>query len=144
ATAGALENLIAQRDTAASQPLTIYDRHGQVSAVVGEPGTYSQPTCSPDGTRIAVVKVDGATQNGDIFVIALSTGTSRKITGESGTYIEPTWSPDGKGLAFISRREGAWRIYRASSSMPGTQELLYQHQGFGGISDLWWSSDGRF
>src|SRR5262249_33769462 len=81
---------------------------------------------------------------GDIFVIALSTGTSRKITAESGTYIEPTWSPDGKGLAFISRREGAWRIYRASSSMPGIEELLYQHQGFGGISDLWWSSDGRF
>ena len=35
-------------------------------------------------------------------------------------------------------------MYRAPSNGVGREELLYRHAGFGGISNLGWSADGRF
>jgi Tol biopolymer transport system component len=40
------------------QQLTIFDRTGKVLEKIGEPGLYSQPAFSPDGTRLLVVKND--------------------------------------------------------------------------------------
>jgi Tol biopolymer transport system component len=135
----------AQREsTSGTQPLTIFDRRGRVSAVVGDPGIYSQPAFSPDGARVAVVKTNPATQNADVWVITMSSGAALRLTSDPAADTEPTWSPDGKQLAFISRRNGAWGIYRVSSILPGTEELVHQHTGFGGISQLWWSPDGHF
>ena len=45
------------------QSLTIFNRQGEIVAMSGEPGLYSQPAFSPDGTRIAVVKADPQTRN---------------------------------------------------------------------------------
>jgi eukaryotic-like serine/threonine-protein kinase len=125
------------------QPLTIVNREGQVVGTVGEPGLYSQPAFSPDGTRVAVAKVDPATQTTDIWVITLAAGQSRRISSDPASDTEPVWSPDGTQVAFISRRAGSWNLYRASSNGTPREELLYRHAGFGGISNLGWSADGR-
>jgi Tol biopolymer transport system component len=125
-------------------PLTVFDRRGHVSTIIGEAGIYNQPAFSPDGSRIAVARFNPATRDTDIWAYSTSTRTGLKITSTSGAHSEPVWSPDGKYVAFVSRRDGAWRIYRASLSSPGAEELLYEHNGFGGISNLWWSPDGTF
>lgn len=125
------------------QPLTIFDREGKVVRTVGEPGFYSQPAFSPDGTRVAVAKVDPATQTTDIWVVPLAAGEARRISSDPESDTEPVWSPDGSQVAFISRRAGSWNLYRASSTGTAREELLYRHAGFGGISNLGWPADGR-
>jgi Tol biopolymer transport system component len=139
----AMTTVGAQRESRAAQRLTVFDRQGRVLAIVGEPGLYTQPAFSPDGTKVAVVKTDPATQHADVWVITVSTGAAAQVTSDSAANTEPTWSPDGKQLAFISRRNGVWGIYRAAANEHSTEELLYQHAGFGGISQLWWSRDGQ-
>jgi Tol biopolymer transport system component len=143
ATAGMLATVVAQRG-GETPPLTVFDRRGHVVAILGEVGIFSQPAFSPDGSRIAVAKFNTATRDTDIWAYSISTGAGRKITPTSGTHSEPVWSPDGNDLAFVSRRQGAWRIYRAPLSRPATEELLYEHTGFGGIGNLWWSPNGTF
>jgi eukaryotic-like serine/threonine-protein kinase len=127
-----------------SQPLTVFDRQGKVVTMIGEPGVYVQPAFSPDGTRVAVAKVDPQTQTTDIWVLSLAEAQSTRITSDPAADTEPVWSPDGTQLAFISRRAGIWRVYRAPSSGVGREELVYQHAGFGGISNLASSADGRY
>jgi Tol biopolymer transport system component len=126
------------------QPLTVFDRQGKAAATIGQPGVYSQPAFSPDGTRVAVAKVDPQTQTADIWVLSLGAGQDTRITSDPAADTEPVWSPDGTQLAFISRRGGTWSVYRAPSSGKGSEELLYRHAGFGGISNLGWSADGRY
>jgi Tol biopolymer transport system component len=130
--------------TLGGQPLTVFNRQGRVAATIGEPGLYSQPAFSPDGTRVAVAKVNPLTQTTDIWVLSLGAGQSTRITSDPAADTEPVWSPDGTQLAFISRRSGTWAVYRAPSSGLGAEQLLYRHAGFGGISNLGWSADGRF
>src|SRR5262245_11567639 len=106
-TIGVVASVSAQRDSGSpAQPLTIFDRAGHVAAVVGEPGIYSQPAFSPDGTRLAVVKTEPDTQIADVWVMTLSTGRGLRITSSPASDSEPAWSPDGEQLAFISRRNG--------------------------------------
>jgi Tol biopolymer transport system component len=126
------------------RPLTVLDREGRTVAAVVEAGPYSQPALSSDGARVAVAKIDAQTQNQDIWVFALSTGESTRITSDPAPDSEPAWSPDGSQLVFISRRGGAWGLYRTASNGTGDEELLYRHVGFGGISNLSWSADGQF
>ena len=92
------------------QPLTIFNRQGKVAATIGEPGLYSQPAFSPDGTRVAVAKVNPLTQTTDIWVLSLGAGQSTRITSDPAADTEPVWSPDGTQLAFISRRSGTWAV----------------------------------
>ena len=130
--------------TPGGQALTVLDRDGHIVSTIAELGRYSQPAFSPDGLRVAVARIDAQTQNQDIWIFTLSTGESTRITSDPAPDTEPVWSPDGSQLVFISRREGTWGLYRTSSSGMGAEELLYQHTGFGGISNLGWSADGRF
>ena len=127
-----------------SQPLTVFDREGKVATTIGEPGLYTQPAFSPDGRRVAVAKVDPQTQTTDIWVLGVAAGQSTRITSDPAVDTEPVWSPDGTQLAFISRRGGTWTVYRAPSSGVGSEELLYRHGGFGGISNLAWPVEGSY
>lgn len=56
---------------------------------------------SPDGTRLALVLADEATQTRRIWIRTLATGDQRPVPGtESANH--PFWSPDGRSLGFRS------------------------------------------
>ena len=66
-------------------------------------GSDTDPTWSPDGTKIAFVRwwTDGGSH---IWTVELATGTTSHTFMEPGfNEKEPAWSPDGTRLAFVGR-----------------------------------------
>jgi Tol biopolymer transport system component len=74
----------------------------------------SQPALSPDGKKLAFLKLIGA--NWDIFVKNFADGTTKRITTWSGDDIQPSWSPDGSRIAFTSSRSGIYQIWTVSAT----------------------------
>ncbi len=58
--------------------ITVLDRQGKTVRKVGEPGLYDLPALSPDGTRVAVVRSDPATNNVDIWSIDMTHGQGHR------------------------------------------------------------------
>jgi Tol biopolymer transport system component len=125
--------------------LTLYDRQGKVVGTVGERALYAGMGLSPDRSRIAVIKIDQAAENADLFILDVATGGSiRMTTGGSRDFIQsPVWSPDGRQIAYVAIRGAQEAVYRRASTGEGPEELLYKNPGLGmNLGD--WSMDGRF
>ena len=138
---------IARRFEARALVLTVFDRQGHVVTTVGERGLYQNLMFSPDGTRLAVRKLDLETDTNDLWVIDIATGHGTRITSHDTWDLEwavtPVWSPDGSELAYIAMRDGYEGVYRKASNGEGPEVLLYRHPGAGmGLRD--WSMDGRY
>ena len=125
--------------------LTVFDRDGKVLNTVGERDLYNQPSLSPDGNRIVVIKQDPEKETAEVWVMDVATGKGIQITSSQPR--EPTqapvWSPDGSHVAYVAQRAGFMGLYRKASNGEGTEELLYRHTG-GPIILTDWSLDGRF
>lgn len=80
------------------------DGSAQTRLTFGD-NSFSAPSWSPDGTKIAVSKDDG-----QIYVIDAATGNATKITNAYSNDF-PAWSPDGTKIAFSSFRNSNWDIY---------------------------------
>jgi Tol biopolymer transport system component len=80
------------------------DRNARGGGLVGMGtavlGRGSEPSWSPDGMRIAFVRVTGGHTH---LLVAKADGTSEaQITDGSAEDEEPAWSPDGKHIVFCS------------------------------------------
>jgi WD40-like Beta Propeller Repeat len=71
------------------------------------PYYYGDPVISPDGKRVAFISNRDAGDDGNLYVLELSTGKIVQLTHEfqAGSQV---WSPDGKAITFLCplRREG--------------------------------------
>jgi len=84
-------------------------------------GINTSPAFSPDGKSLALtLSKDG---NPEIYVLALATGTMRRLTRNAGIDTEPTWSPNGRQVAFISDRNGAPNVYVMDEQGTGVRQL---------------------
>jgi dipeptidyl aminopeptidase/acylaminoacyl peptidase len=63
----------------------------------------SNPTWSPDGTRIAFLAAPGKDQPPEIYVLSLDGGDAKRITRAAGALQGVAWRPDGRALAYILR-----------------------------------------
>jgi len=64
----------------------------------------SQPAFSPDGSKIAYVRMDKPYSDepvGEIWVVAPSGGTPVRVSDIAGKVGSPIWSPDGNMIAFL-------------------------------------------
>ena len=126
------------------QQVTIFDRQGQVVQKVGEPGMYNQPSFSPDGRRLMVMKADLQTGQADLWTIELASGKTTRLTNDTLPKNGPLWSPDGKYIYFTSLRNGDWPVLRRLSDGTGSEELVYRYTPGAGLNITDISPDGRF
>jgi len=102
-------------------------------------GPASDPVWSPDGRKIAFVRLN--TRHG-VYVINADGSAVRNLTPKprGAAYSAPTWSPDGRKIAFSSERDGNSEIYLMNADGSGqrnlTSDLAYD-------DDPAWSPDGR-
>jgi len=127
-------------DTASTQ-LAWLDRSGKLTSRIAEPGEYSNPTLSPDGTKIAVCMYDPRERSRDIWVFDLERGTRTRVTQDPADDMNPVWSPDGLSIAFSSDRRGQRDVFRRSSDGGGEDVLLIGSPEAKSVAD--WSPDGK-
>src|SRR6195256_1037948 len=88
---------------------------GEAHLLVSHPADESRPLYSPDGNRLAFVST--RTGNGDIYVLALTTGELKRLTFDDGLDQLDGWSRDGRWIYFSSGSHDVGRkndLYRVS------------------------------
>lgn len=134
-----------QRSQAKFQQIAVFDRQGTILSQIGEPGLYSQPAFSPDGTRIAVIKTERDSGNSAVWVFDISTSKATPVTSDAEQNSSPVWSPDGKQIAYVSASAtgNVSSLYRKASDGSGREELIYRHTPGTAAVITDWSADGR-
>jgi eukaryotic-like serine/threonine-protein kinase len=126
-----------------NRQLIWYDRSGKQLSTLGEPAEYrDDPRLSPDGRRVAVMRIDPEARSGDIWIYEVARGTGSRLTFETSVEENPVWSPDGSRLLYSSNRDGVGNIYQKSATGAGPEEPIYKNVYYKAPLD--WSRDGRF
>ena len=91
-------------------------RTGELTPLLADEGSlggYSDPVCSPDGTRIAFVSWDRIGQSG-IYCVDLPDGRPRRLTRGDGRIRGLDWTSDGGSVVFSSGTAfaGEFRLWR--------------------------------
>ena len=116
------------------------DRSAADVETVGPFGIYRGMEVSPDGTRVAVHRHDGA--GGDIWVMERPPRQPTQITFEAkNDNSSPIWSPSGAKIVFASLRNGKWGLYLTRSDGSGAEEQLLESELR--TAPLSWSPDGK-
>jgi Tol biopolymer transport system component len=102
-------------------------------------GPASDPVWSPDGRKIAFVRLN--TRHG-VYVINADGSAVRNLTPRprGAAYAAPAWSPDGRKITFTSERDGNSEIYLMNADGSGQRNLTL-NLAYDGDPD--WSPDGR-
>ena len=120
--------------------LTWFDQQGRAAGTLGDPGDYSSPAISPDGSRVAVAV--GPQASRDIWILDVARGASTRFTFDPARDDYPAWSPDGKNIAFNSTRSGQADLYIKPADGSGEEKLLLKTEE--PKYDERWTKDGRF
>jgi hypothetical protein len=95
-----------------------------------EIGEILNPRWSPDGRRVAFsANVSGLT---DLYVLDISSRTTRRLTDDLFADLQPDWSPDGRGILFVTDRFSS----RAEALHWGHYELAVLDLATGAITGV--------
>jgi eukaryotic-like serine/threonine-protein kinase len=102
---------------AALSIFTWYDRAGKELGTAGDIAVLSNPTLSPDDTRLAMDIADAKANNVNVWLNDLKRGTNSRFTFDSAEDVGGVWSRDGSLIAYRSLQ------------MSDTNVLVKQAQG---------------
>ncbi len=77
------------------------DRSGNTKPLISALGSYASPRFSPDGKRLALVRVEG--NNRRVFVYDLKRDTISRLSFDAEQTASPIWSPDSQHIVFSFR-----------------------------------------
>lgn len=124
----------------------IWSWSGGSSKRLTKDGSLQQPAWSPDGKKIAYVKMEG--NYSDIWVMGSSANDPVNLTrfGRSGSNtwaFAPRWSPDGSQIAFLSDLNtydlALWLMKPDGS---GRRQVSFMNDYLGGIDGPAWRPKG--
>jgi Tol biopolymer transport system component/DNA-binding winged helix-turn-helix (wHTH) protein len=118
------------------------DRQGKRLGVVGETADYSNPSLSPDETKLVVSRTGTQSRARDLWLFDLSSGASSRFTFDPADETNGVWSPDGRSVAFNAVRNAAVDIYLKPIAGNTQPKLLLSSSENKQIES--WSPDGRF
>ena len=122
---------------------SLLGRSGQILRPVGEAGPWGDMDLSPDGTRLAVTRVEGGS-GGDIWIIDWQRGEQgvpTRLTLDPANDLNPVWHPDGTRVAFTSYRNGNADVFVINANGVGEAEPLLSSPGHESVEA--WSRDGK-
>jgi Tol biopolymer transport system component len=122
------------------QRLVWLNREGKEVGTIGEPALYFGPRISPDGTRVAVARLDERSRLGDIYVLS-DGGGSQRLTFDEANDLQPVWTPDGQSILWGSQRGATSMLVRKRADGTGAEEILHRSEHPLAPDDV--SSDGR-
>jgi Tol biopolymer transport system component len=113
---------------------------------VAEPERYSDPTFSPDGSRVVVRKSPETVGDIEIYTFDVATGKGNLIAKSNQiTFSNMLWSPDGKQVFYVVNRPGGFgTIIRKAADGSGSEEELFRYTPGApvNINDI--TPDGKF
>lgn len=118
-----------------------FDRSGKQVNAIGPPSDYEDPHISPDGSKVALNKLDPQTGVSNIWIYDLSSGTDTRFTFSRSFDHNPIWSPDKSKIVFDSNRKGPAGLYQRSLIGTEGEELLFDSDEEKTPTD--WSPDGQ-
>jgi Tol biopolymer transport system component len=133
--------ILAYRSVATTR-LTWFDRHGTPAGWVGPPGSYSDPSLSHDGKRLAVCQLDPETGTRDIWLCDVERGVWSRLSFNPADDIRPVWSSDDRRVLFASNRNGFFDLFVRNIEQGAEDELVENTPPHKWPID--WSPDGRF
>jgi hypothetical protein len=110
--------------TVQTSELVLVDRNGIEEALSAAPRTYTLPSVSPDGQRIAVA-VGESSPGSDIWLYSLDSGTIQRLTFDGGS--NPHWTPDGSEIRFTRFPDG--NIWSKAANGTGAARQLTSGRG---------------
>ena len=132
--------LIAYRGGGTGEQLAWLDRKGRILGTIGDVSLIGWPSISPDGSMIAVDRMD--VQGTSMDLHDLTRGTALRLTSGGIANRFPVWSPDGSHIAFASNRNGNLEVFQRSTHGSGQDERLDADPRPKYPFD--WSPDGRY
>jgi Tol biopolymer transport system component len=105
----------------------------------------SDPSWSPDGTKIAFVSDRYGSNQWDILVMNADGSNQQRLTNINSDDISPSWLPDGRRIVFVSNREDSNRnrdydIFVMNADGSNQQRLTNNNEH---EYDPSWSPNGR-
>ena len=117
---------------------TVPSSGGEARLLVSDPAMEARPQYSPDGRQLAFVSM--RTGNGDIYVVDLPTGATRRITYDDFRDQLDGWSRDGQWLYFSSNSRDIggmndiWRVSPGGGTPMQVTAERYVNEYFGAPS----------
>ncbi len=92
------------------------DATGRKEPLPAKPGAYQDLSLSPDGTQVALLVMDGGSE--DIWVYDIHRDAMTRLTFGGAVYRSPRWSPDGRLVIFSSVGNGIFEARADGASQP--------------------------
>ncbi|HXN97507.1 MAG TPA: protein kinase [Candidatus Acidoferrales bacterium] len=132
---------------AALSVFTWYGRSGKELGTVGDVGVLSNPTLSPDGSRLAMDIADAKANNVNVWLNDLKSGTNSRFTFDASEDVGGVWSRDGSLIAYRSLQASDTNVFvkqaqglQPAKSIFSAKENAQSSEDFAPNS---WSLDGK-